>query len=124
VIGEARITQNDKCVLVHVQGEPLSPQEIRSTLLIAVKKALESQLCIIIHREVPVKQRASIVNFYYYAKSISESKFRNRLALVFPEEMHHDNLDFFVTTSKNRGINLRLFSKMENATTWICGESK
>jgi hypothetical protein len=124
MLGEAIITQNDKHVLIHVRGDPLSPQEIRSTLSNAVSKALESNLCIIIHREAPVKQRASTVDFYYYAKSLSESKFRNKLALVFPEEMHHDNLKFFETTSRNRGINLILFSKLENATNWIIGEPK
>jgi hypothetical protein len=36
--------------------------------------------------------------------------------------MHHDNLDFFETASKNRGINLGLFSAMEEVLKWIDGD--
>jgi hypothetical protein len=117
--GEATITVQEKYVFVDVKGEPLSPEEIQSTLSKAAKQAVESQLNIIIHRELPVKQKASIINFFYYAEFMSSSVFRNKLALVFPREMHYDNLDFFVTAAKNRGVRLELFSSMEEALDWI-----
>ena len=117
--GEAKITIHDRYVLVSVKGEPLLPQEIKSKLVQAVKKAIESQLSIIINREVPVKQHASVIDFYYYAEFLGGYAFLDKLALVFPEEMHHDNLDFFESAARNRGINLKLFSKMEDALHWI-----
>ena len=39
-----------------------------------------------------------------------EFGFKNKMAMVFPEEIHTDNLDFFITTSKNQGISSELFS--------------
>ncbi len=68
---------------------------------------------------MPVRQVASTVNFYYYGELIHMSAFRNKLALVFPKEMHHDNLDFFETTAKNRGVNIELFSAIDEALNWI-----
>lgn len=117
--GEAEITLRDTYVLVHVQGDPLLAREIELTLLKATEQANDSNLDIIIFREAPVKQHASVIDFYYYAQSVRKSGFRKKLAVVFPEEMHHDNLDFFVTASRNQGINIRLFSSMEPALTWI-----
>jgi hypothetical protein len=66
-----------------------------------------------------VTQRASTLDFYHYGKLLRDSLFPNKLALVFPEEMHPDNLDFFETTARNRGVEMRLFSTMEEARKWI-----
>ena len=118
--GEARIIVHNKYVLIHVQGDPLSPQDIETTLTKAVEQAIESELNIIIHREMPpVKQLTSTVDFYYYGELLDKSSFRNKLALVFPEKMHHDKLRFFQTTAKNRGINIGLFSAIDEALNWI-----
>ena len=117
--GEARISLHDKYVLVNVKGDPLSPEEIWSTLSKAVERAIESHVDIIIHREKPVKQHASTVDFYHYAVFLSDSAFRNRLALAFPKDMHHDNLDFFGDTLINRGVKFGLFSSMKEALMWI-----
>jgi hypothetical protein len=121
----AKITLHDKHVLVHVKGDPLLPQEIELTLLEAARQSGDLDLDIIILREAPVIPLASIVDLYYYAKSLAKVGFWNRLALVFPEEMHDDKLHFFVTTSSNRGICAALFFSLEKAVEWInCGESK
>jgi len=122
--GGAEISRHEKYVLVNVEGDSLSPQEIYFTLSKAVEQAVESRLSIVIYREAPVKQQASMVDFYHYGRFLSESAFSSKLALAFPEEMHHDNLDFFVTTSRNRGIRLRLFSTMEEAVNWIGGDDE
>jgi hypothetical protein len=119
MVKEAETTFHEKYVLITVIGDPRLPQEIQSLLTTAVEQANESNLNIVIHRELPVKQIASTIDFYQYAVSLGKSRFRNKLALVFPEEMHHDNLDFFETTSRNRGINFKLFSKLEEALSWI-----
>lgn len=119
--GQIKIKRHKDYFLVHVKGDPLSPHEIESALSKVVAQAIESHLSIIIQREMPVKQRASTIDFYLYAKSLRRSEFRGKLALAFPKEMHHDNLDFFEATARNRGINLTLFSTMEEAVNWITG---
>ena len=64
--GRATVERHEQYVLVHVEGDPLPPQEIASTLSKATEQAIESQLNVVIFRELPVKQRASLVDFYYY----------------------------------------------------------
>ena len=117
--GETEISLHEKYILVSVKGGPLSPQEINVVITKAVEQANLSKLNILIHRELPVKQIASVIDFYKLGRLLMESSFRNKLALVFPEEMHNDNLDFFETTSTNHGINLKLFSKFDEALDWI-----
>ena len=120
--GQIEIERGRDFIAVHVAGESLSPHEIESALLTAIAQAVEFNLSIIIQREAPVKQRASITDFYHYADSLRKTEFKGKLALVFPEEMHHDNLDFFETTAKNRGINIMLFSGMVDAVNWVVGQ--
>ena len=116
---QVKISVHNKYVRVDVEGDPLMPNEIESTISKAIEEALKAKLNIIITREIPVKQRATTVDFYYYGKIFSESGFIKRLALAFPEEMHHDNLDFFETTSRNRGVNFKLFSSVDEALKWV-----
>ena len=117
--GQTIISLHDKYILVNVKGDPLSPKEIEDTITKAVTQATQSNLNIIIFRETPVKQKATTVDFYYYAESLNKSNFRRKLALVFPKEMHHDNLDFFETACINRGINLRLFAAQNDGLKWL-----
>ncbi len=121
--GKVKITQRSKYVLVEAEGEPLSPDEIKSTLSQALKIAIKFSLNLMIAREEFVKQSASTVDFYYYAELIAESEFMKKLALVFPKDMHYDNLGFFETTSRNRGINFRLFSSKDDALEWISSDT-
>ncbi len=87
----------------------------------AVAQAIESDLSIVIDREMPVKQHPSLVDFYYYADSLGRSEFRRKLALAFPKEVHHDNFDFFVTAAMNRGIKIVLSSTIGDAVDWMTG---
>ena len=117
--GQAKISLFEKYVLVNVTGEPLLPDEIASTITKAVTKAVQSKSNILIFRDMPVRQRASTVDFFYYAESLRLSAFRGKLALAFPKEMHNDNLDFFETAAINRGITVKIFSTKEEAHKWI-----
>jgi hypothetical protein len=116
---QVKIERCKDFIAVHVVGDPLSPQEIESALLAAVAQAIEFDLNIIIQREMPVKQRASTVDFYYYADSLRKLEFKGKLALVFPKEMHRDNLKFFESAARNRGVNLVLFSSQADAVDWV-----
>jgi hypothetical protein len=72
-----------------------------------------------------VKQRASLVDFYYYAQSLLRSGYAYKIALAFPKEMHHDNLDFFVLAAGNQGHRIKLFENVEDAVSWATdGEEK
>ena len=115
----AEITVQDRYVLMHVEGDPMPPQDIKLALSKAVYQAVKHDLPIMIVREKPVQLIASNVDFFQYGKFLQMSPFKNRLALVFPEEMHHDNLSFFEATVRNRGINVKLFSTINEARNWI-----
>jgi|GEM_PF-6291229 len=45
-------------------------------------------------------------------------------ALTLPKEMPEDNLDFFVTIVRNRGINVNLFYSLEKAISWIADDNE
>ena len=107
--GEAKIALHEKHVLISFEGDSLAAGEIEFGLSKAIEEAIESDPSIIIHLEVPVKQRVSTIDLYCCAAMLARSAFTNKLALAFPKEMHHGNLDFFETASRNRGINARLF---------------
>ena len=66
-----------------------------------------------------MKQLPLTHDFFDFAESLPRSGHWRKLALAFPKEMHDDNLDFFVTAAKNRGVNINLFSSMEKAIDWI-----
>jgi hypothetical protein len=120
MVEHARITLHDKYVLVTITGAAFTPAEIQATAAKAIENAIGSQLNIIIHRKsAPVKQRASVVDFYEFAGFLDDSKFIGQIALVFPEEMHQDKLGFLENASRNRGVNFKLFSDMEEALEWI-----
>ena len=117
--GEAIIKSYDKYVLVSLSDDALSAQEIKSTMSKSIEEAAKGSLNILVHRDMPAKQRASITDFYFLAEYIAKSSFKKKLALVYPKETQLDKIDFFETASKNRGVNIALFSTMEEALSWI-----
>lgn len=117
--GEASITVRDRYVLVHVTGDPLSSAEVKFTLSKATEQAIESGLDIIVFRETPVEEVGSRINFFHWAECLEDSAFKNRLALVAPDQAHRSDLDFFERVLRNRGIGFRLLSSVEEAIQWI-----
>ena len=116
---KVKLSVNKKYVLVQINGSLLSLQEVQSILSKVIERAIEYQLNIIIHRQPPVLQRLSLFEIYDIALFLRRFSFRKKLALVYPEEMHEDNFDFFINASRNRGIKSGLFSTLENALDWI-----
>jgi hypothetical protein len=119
-LGEkVKLSVNKKYVLVQINGSLLSLQELQSILSKVIERAIEYQLNIIIHRELPVLQRLSLFEIYDLALFLRRFSFRKKLALVYPEEMHEDNFEFFINASWNRGLQSRLFSTPDDALDWI-----
>ena len=116
---KVKLSVNKKYVLVQINGSLLSLQELQSILSKVIERAIEHQLNIIIHRELPVLQRLSIFEIYDLALFLRRFPFREKLALVYPEEMHEDNFEFFINAPRNRGIQSGLFSTPEDALDWI-----
>jgi hypothetical protein len=116
---KVKLSVNKKYVLVQINGSLLSLQEFQSILSKVIARAIEYQLNIIIHRESPVLQRLSLFEIYDIALFLRRFTFRKKLALVYPEEMHEDNFEFFINAPRNRGVQSGLFSTLENALDWI-----
>lgn len=74
-------------------------------------------------REVFSKQPATAIDFFdcalFLTEVVRQFEYRNKIALVFPQEMHHNKLDFFTDASSNRGINIKLFSTKKEAHKWL-----
>ena len=120
--GKVETTLYDTYLLVHLEGDPLSPEEIGATWRKILEQATESNLDIVILQESPLKLRPSILRLHGLTNFLSVSKFSNRIALVSPRQMHANDLEFFINASKNHGISARSFSSMEDAVTWIAGD--
>ena len=116
------LTSEEKYAQLHVTGPPLTLDEIKDAILRVIEEAVASKLEIMIVREEPGVQLASITNFYEFAGLFAESDFDGKLALVFPGEKHHEKLEFFEITAKNRGVDVKLFSSKKDARSWLCGE--
>jgi hypothetical protein len=121
--GEASITLQSRYLLVNVQGDALPPEEIKLAISTAIKQATKSNLNIVVLREVFSKQPATAIDFFdcalFLTEAVRQFEYRNKIALVFPQEMHYKKLDFFTDASSNRGINIKLFSTKEEAHKWL-----
>ncbi len=122
--GRATIEVRDTCVLVSVMGAALSPEDIKSAMVEAVEKCVNDNLDIVIHRDSPVKQVASVFDFHESSEHLVKVSITGKIALVFPKEMQYDNFDFFVQTSVNRGLSVALFTTMEEALAWLSDDAR
>ena len=119
--GKVQTTRQDTHLLVHVKGDPLSPEEVKTTLRTVLTQAAESNLNIVFLQESPGKLSASTLDFFSWANVIGASEFRNKIAVVFPKQMRPNNLEILEDAARNHGISVRLFFFMEEAVEWIAG---
>jgi hypothetical protein len=71
-----------------------------------------------------VKYTASIVSLYELAKYYNQIHIPNKIrkvALVANPDYKESN-DFYETTTRNRGVNLRVFHQREEAEAWLAEE--
>ena len=113
------VAVHDSYVVIEIGGDPLSSEEVGAMIAGPVASAGESGKHVIYHRLTPVAQTPSTGDFYFFAKQLEEIRFRRKIALVLPEEMHPGNLEFFETAASNRGVNIRLLTSLEIAVAWI-----
>jgi hypothetical protein len=119
-LGEkVKITRSKNHVLVQMNGSLRSLQEAQPALSKAIELATEFQLNVIIFRELPVFRMLSIFELYDLALILRRFSFSKKLALIYPEQMHEDNFDFFINSSRDRKIESRLFSTPEDALKWL-----
>lgn len=72
-----------------------------------------------------VKYTASFTSLYELAKSYSQIHLPRKVekvAVVASPEYKETN-DFFEDTTRNRGVNLRVFSLVEDAQAWLSDEA-
>ena len=91
--GKVETTLYDTYLLVHVKGDPLSPEEIAATWRKVLGQATESSLDIIIFQESAVELRPSTLRLHSLTNFLGVSEFKNRLALVAPKEMYANEMD-------------------------------
>jgi hypothetical protein len=116
---EVSMTRRDAYLFVHVQGEPLTPEERQSTLTRMLDEVAESDLDIVIHEETFGLQPPDALQYISRANFLGTSDFSQRIAYVPPEQMPPDKLEFVVTAARNHGREIRVFSSVEDAIKWI-----
>lgn len=93
-------------------------KEITQTLI----RACEEHRCsLLLVDDRDVKYTASILSLYElgeFYKTTGASRKVKKVA-VLADSSYKESNDFFETTSRNRGVNLRVFYQMENAEAWL-----
>ena len=94
---EVSITRRDAYLFVHVQGDPLTPEERQSMLARMLNEAAQSNLDIVAHEETCGVQPPTAMQYISRANFAGTSDFRNRIAYVPPAQMPTDNLEFVLS---------------------------
>ena len=116
---EVSMTRRDAYLFVHMQGEPLTPEERRSTLTRVLDEVADSDLDIVVHEETCGVQPPTAWQYISRANFVATSDFRQRIAYVPPEQMPPDKLEFVVNAARNHGLEIRIFSSVQDAIKWI-----
>ena len=116
---EVTVTHQDAYMFVHVQGDPLTLEERRSTVAKILTEAAESNLDIVVHEDTSGVQLLAAVEYIGRANYLGTSDFRKRIAYVPPVEMPPDTREFIANAARNQGHEVRLFSGVEDAIRWI-----
>ncbi len=118
---EISITRRDAYLFVHVQGDPMTPDERESAVVRMLGEAAEAKLDIVIHEDTQGVQPPTPLHYIGQANFLGASKFRKRIAYVPPAGMPRDNREFVVNAARNAGHEVKLFTRLEDATKWIEG---
>ncbi len=116
---EISITHQDLYVLVHVQGEPLTPEDRLSAFARVLGEAAESNLDIVVHEDTRGVQPLTPVEYFGRANFLATSDFKKRIAYVPPAEMPRDKRELIVNAARNEGHEVKIFSKVDDAISWI-----
>ena len=114
------LTENDTYLYVKLEGEILSPEAIGETIAKVTNICTEKNKHALVHRITETKQPASMTDFYGFSQYLEKHWPRSqKVAIVYPESMIKGIMDFFEIASQNRGINVKLFSSLKDAESWI-----
>jgi hypothetical protein len=116
---EVSMTRRDAYLFVHVQGEPLTPEERQSTLTRMLDEVAESDLDIVVQEETCGVQPPTAWQYISRANFLGTSDFSQRIAYVPPKQMPPDKREFIVNAARNEGLEIRVFSRVEDAIKWI-----
>ena len=116
---EVSINHRDAYLFVHIQGDPLTPEERRSVVAKILGDAAKSNLDIVVHEDTSGVQLLTAVEYIGRANYLATSDFRKRIAYVPPAEMPPDKREFIPNAARNEGHEVRLFSRVEDAIKWI-----
>ena len=116
---EVCITRRDAYLFVHVEGDPLTPEERRSTVAKILTEAAESNLDIVVHEDTHGLLLLTAVEYFGRANFLATSDFRKRIAYVPPPEMPSETRELITNAARNQGHQVRLFARVKDAIKWI-----
>ncbi len=116
---EVDITRQDSYLFVHVQGDPLTPEERQPFAAKILGDAAKSNLDIVVHEDTRGMQQLTVVEYIGRANYLGVSEFKKRIAYVPPAELPREKREFIANAAWNEGRKVRLFSRVEDAIAWI-----
>ena len=118
---EISMTRRDTYLFVHIQGDPLTPEERRSTAARVLEEVADSNLDIVYHEDTHGVHPPTGWDYIARANFIATSDSRQRIAYVPPRQMPPEKIEFAQNVAKNQGLMIRIFSCVEDAIEWIGG---
>jgi hypothetical protein len=116
---EVSVTRRDAYLFIHVQGDPVTPEERRSIVARTLGEAAELNLDIVVHEDTHGLQPLTAVEYFARANFLGTSDFKKRIAYVPPEGMPPDIRGLISNAARSEGREVRLFSHVEDAIKWI-----
>ena len=116
---DVSLTRHDTHLFVHLQGDPLAPEERLAILTRSLQEVADSDLDIVYYEDTRGVQPPTPLQYISRANFVSTSDFRQRIAYVPPEQMPEENLEFARNVAENQGLELKVFSNVDDAISWI-----
>ena len=113
------MSHRDAYLFVHIQGDPLTPEERRSTAAKVLDEIADGNLDIVYHEDTHGVQPPSAWDYIARANFIATSDSRQRIAYVPPKQMPPEKIEFAQNVAKNQGLMVRVFACVEDAIQWV-----
>lgn len=106
-------------LLVHIQGDPMTPEERRDAVSKVIGKAIELDVDVVVQEETRGMHPLTALEYFARANFLGTSGFRRRIAYVPPVKLASDKSELLTNAAWNQGRVVRVFSRVGDAIVWI-----
>lgn len=109
----------DNVLHVKASGYDESLEEVQKYSLDVLKTAIDQKCCAILSDERHLEYRISVTDTFALAEILAQAAPRVGRAAIVCSPTADSCVGFFEDTTRNRGLQLRMFHDYDNASHWI-----